>query len=173
MHYLTIVVLPPGPVDDVGKAVNTALAPFDEELEVEEYEEDGEKYWSNPAGLWDWWQIGGRWTGHLYPDYDPAQDPRNQEYDRNGKLQPKWPTQWAAYHGDVARLGDVRHILGTDEGRPYHLVHEGVTSAQRYNPDGDFNDPTNPMFVDTSKDVLDVIATLSDDCTVVVVDIHR
>ena len=32
---------------------------------------------SNPNGKWDWWTIGGRWTGHLRPDYDPYKDPRN------------------------------------------------------------------------------------------------
>lgn len=32
----------------------------------------------NPRGYWDWWQIGGRWTGWL-SKYDPAKDPRNIE----------------------------------------------------------------------------------------------
>lgn len=32
----------------------------------------------NPKSKWDWYQIGGRWTGMLDPDYDPAKDPRNQ-----------------------------------------------------------------------------------------------
>lgn len=27
----------------------------------------------------DWWQIGGRWTGHLKPDYSPEKDERNWE----------------------------------------------------------------------------------------------
>lgn len=31
----------------------------------------------NPEGFWDWWVIGGRWTGVLDPDYDPSTDPRN------------------------------------------------------------------------------------------------
>ena len=26
---------------------------------------------------WDWWVIGGRWTGELDSDYDPRTDPRN------------------------------------------------------------------------------------------------
>jgi len=31
----------------------------------------------NPHSKWDWWTIGGRWTGYLRPDYDPTTDPRN------------------------------------------------------------------------------------------------
>ena len=32
----------------------------------------------NPQSKWDWWCIGGRWTGHL-AGYDPADDPANYE----------------------------------------------------------------------------------------------
>jgi len=32
----------------------------------------------NPQSKWDWFQIGGRWTGHL-SGYDPDTDPRNWE----------------------------------------------------------------------------------------------
>jgi len=35
-------------------------------------------YWHNPNGFWDWWQIGGRWTG-THTDYDPTKDERNIE----------------------------------------------------------------------------------------------
>lgn len=33
----------------------------------------------NPDSHWDWWTIGGRWTGAFTPDYDPSEDPRNIE----------------------------------------------------------------------------------------------
>lgn len=33
----------------------------------------------NPDSQWDWWVVGGRWTGSFTPDYDPAEDPRNIE----------------------------------------------------------------------------------------------
>ena len=36
-------------------------------------------YWHNPDAKWDWWMIGGRWTGLLASDYDPTQDPANRE----------------------------------------------------------------------------------------------
>lgn len=31
----------------------------------------------NPQGYWDWYDIGGRWTGVLDPEYDPYTDPLN------------------------------------------------------------------------------------------------
>ena len=35
--------------------------------------------WSryNPKSKWDWYSIGGRYTGFLDPDYDPSKDPAN------------------------------------------------------------------------------------------------
>jgi len=31
----------------------------------------------SPSAKWDWWEIGGRWTGELDSKYDPRKDPRN------------------------------------------------------------------------------------------------
>lgn len=42
------------------------LAPWDENDGVE-------------GAKWDWFQIGGRWSGELNPDYDPQTDPQNIE----------------------------------------------------------------------------------------------
>lgn len=90
---------------------------------------------TNPNGKWDWWQLGGRYTGRFEPGYDPEKDPENQEtcflcggsgfrddeaaaahrerdpgYSCNGCTgkgrSPKWPTQWANV-GNVSRWGDV------------------------------------------------------------------
>ena len=86
---------------------------------------------------WDWYQIGGRWTGH-FDGYKPESDPRNVEVcdlcggtgDRatfrgepkehqhetgcNGCLgkgtRAKWPTQWTKHDGDI---------------RPVELLNEG------------------------------------------------
>lgn len=33
----------------------------------------------NPESKWDWWVVGGRWTGYLTPEYDPCKDPANLE----------------------------------------------------------------------------------------------
>ncbi|MFE5290395.1 hypothetical protein ACFRAQ_36075 [Nocardia sp. NPDC056611] len=63
MSHFTLTVAIPAGVNDVQAALDKALAPFDENLEVEQYEEDGETYWRNPKAEWDWWVIGGRWRG--------------------------------------------------------------------------------------------------------------
>ena len=34
---------------------------------------------TNPNAKWDWWSVGGRWSGMLAPDYDPHVDPANKE----------------------------------------------------------------------------------------------
>jgi hypothetical protein len=82
---------------------------------------------TNPDKKWDWYQIGGRWTGALVPHYDPAEDPDNREKcwlcDGVGKrpdvrervpcngcggsgVRTKWPTKWKSV-GDQAALVDV------------------------------------------------------------------
>lgn len=42
--------------------------------------DDGRYYQrTNPNKRWDWWHIGGRYTGKLAPGYDPEKDPANWE----------------------------------------------------------------------------------------------
>lgn len=200
MHFFTLVVLPPGFDGDVEKAVEKLMAPYDEQLQIEPIVEDGETYWTNPNSFWDWYQIGGRWTGHL-SDYNPEEDPANRETcntcdgtgTRPGGIEEfglkwfnemngcngcqgkgwrtTWPTEWANHHGDIARLGDVRERL--EAAPPYYIVHEGVTRGELRNPDWDreSNDYSNYL-VDNREAVVETLAKLSDDCTVVVVDCH-
>ena len=60
MHYSICV------IHEDGTDVADALAPFDESLEIEKVvEDDGYEYWHNPNGKWDWYQVGGRWTGSI------------------------------------------------------------------------------------------------------------
>lgn len=80
----------------------------------------------NPKGYWDWYQIGGRWSGVL-DGYDPETNPLNTEecgHCRGTKLNngsetpcaycegkgvtPKWPTSWVPYKGDIAIVGDIK-----------------------------------------------------------------
>jgi len=77
MHYATLVVLSTRP-EDLDVAVSQAM-------------EMGKDI------HWDWYQIGGRWTGAL-SGYNPDEDPANLE--GNG-TRTKWPTQWARHPGDV------------------------------------------------------------------------
>ena len=43
------------------------LSYYDENLEVELAETDeGDEYYYNPDGKWDWWTVGGRWSNFLH-----------------------------------------------------------------------------------------------------------
>lgn len=69
MHYHCEVVFRERP-EDVENAVEKALSPF--------REQDGPDI-GHPGGWWDWWQIGGRWTGAHVPGYDAEKDPSKVE----------------------------------------------------------------------------------------------
>lgn len=117
MSHFAVLVLTAEAVDP-REAVARLLAPYEEAL--------------GQDPKWDWWTIGGRWTGML-DGYDPTKDPTNIETcdqcrgtgrrtDAVGadirKLNPgftcngcegngrrvKWPTDWAPHAGDVARV---------------------------------------------------------------------
>ena len=162
-HYLAYVLIPgDGDVDDL---VAEAMAPYDENRKVELTSEDGEEYWHNPHGFWDWFQIGGRWTGKL-SGYDPSDDPslmkscwlcngtgfRNDELGRKwresdpeytcngcqGKGEHQaWPTEWPRHKGDIQDALAVLPAL-TEDSTPYaFIVHgsESVAKRERYVPD--------------------------------------
>lgn len=68
-HFATLVLVDePLTREQADEAVTPLLAPYDE---------NGE--WFAEGSRWDWWVVGGRWTGALDPDYDPLTDPRNTE----------------------------------------------------------------------------------------------
>lgn len=161
MHYLTLVAVPPGTrvtLASVEKLVGKALAPFREELRGHH----------NPRGWWDYWQIGGRWTG-LLDGYDPDDDPELHETcpfcdgvgvrvwregprECNGcagsGARRLWPSQWPLREGDWARLGDVRSRAAL----PAYLVADG-------------------MCWDEKPAIAGALASLSDDCAIIVVDV--
>lgn len=67
MHYLIGVILPFQYGDEkLAEAIEEILKPWDEN--------DGD----NENGHWDWWQLGGRFTG-VWSGYDPTKDPANYE----------------------------------------------------------------------------------------------
>jgi len=53
-------------VQDIDAFVEGAIAPHREDENTD-------------GGFWDWYQIGGRWTGEHSPDYRPEDDPSNIE----------------------------------------------------------------------------------------------
>jgi hypothetical protein len=105
---------------------------------------------SNPEGIWDWYQVGGRWTGFL-DGYDPEQDPKNiqkceicggtgkrtdevgqmareqnPDYTCNGcqgkGSRAKWPTSWADHAGDVEPMTSVLGRLASYEYLPGTII---------------------------------------------------
>lgn len=55
--------------EEAQAAVEPLLAPYSEEGE-----------WFREQSRWDWWVVGGRWTGAISPEaYDPHEDPENFE----------------------------------------------------------------------------------------------
>lgn len=126
-HYYALVVIPAE--GDVDELVGEAMAPYSEDLDETEH---------GTLGLWDWWQVGGRYSGRL-SGYEPREDPANREtcwlcqgsgirdddagrkwreanpeYSCNGcngsGLKLKWPTQWPPHAFDVVDLKDVSPV---------------------------------------------------------------
>lgn len=138
MHYLAFVIVPPQEKYRYKEYVDEVMEPTSEN--------DGE----NEEGKWDWYQIGGRWTGFL-TGYDPAADPANIEKcdicggtgKRNDELgiearkkdptytcngcegkgeRPKWPTQWRQYDGDVVPVAVAIDKIAGKEWGPHDIV---------------------------------------------------
>lgn len=65
MHYHCEIILPPSAAEEVENVVRQVLAPFDEEPD-----EDGYRHTS--SAFWDYWTIGGRWSGtHVQQRHSP------------------------------------------------------------------------------------------------------
>lgn len=151
MHFFAAVVIPSADRDVAG-AVEAALAPY--------CQYDGE----NHDGWWDWFQLGGRWTGTWDETYDPATDPANVEVcdlcagtgtrpdgaelfgaewvaSTNGcngchgeGTRLKWPTDWATCAGDVIT---VREALSRELAMPYTVVTpEGAWHRETWDGEG-------------------------------------
>ncbi len=65
-------------VDQIDKAIGSAREAVEPEVTrlLAPYDENDEAF--REGSKWDWWVIGGRWTGSL-SDYDPTKDERNFE----------------------------------------------------------------------------------------------
>jgi hypothetical protein len=158
VHYYALAVIPRD--GDVDRLVAETLAPFDVRREVELVAaDDGEPYWRNPDHLWDWFQIGGRWTGVL-SGYRPQDDPelvrscrwcagtgwRDDEVGRERRAADPgftcnacrgrgevldWPTEWPRHHGDVLDALDVlvRAPDLPDEAVPFAVLVHGDDTA--------------------------------------------
>lgn len=66
MSHFTVLIAFEEKPDDLTKAIAEVMAPYDEGLAVEPYQgEDGEETTWNPQGYWDWYCVGGRWSGYF------------------------------------------------------------------------------------------------------------
>jgi hypothetical protein len=184
MHYSNLVIIErpdEGEALDeeyVTEAVSTAMGPHEEQ-----------------GGFWDWYQVGGRWSGTL-DDYDPETDPKNSETcdycggtgDRatfrkedpalqhpsgcnaclgKGK-RTTWPTQWGFRTGDVQPIDKI-----TQE--QYERFYRVVTpSGRKY--DKERLEPWHEKIEDWTKPLamppLEWLKTEYPDHLVVVVDNH-
>lgn len=173
MHYFALVEIAPD-AEDVKAATEEAMRPYSKH---------------NPDSsdaLWDWWVIGGRWTGAL-DGYEPQSDRRNMQvcrlchgsgrrdddvarelrlrhpdYGCNGcastGIEVKHPTEWVFHEGDVSTRAQITRS-------PYTLV-AGGRAVHRETWDG-------VTFVDTSADLDAAWSELSPEARLVVVDYHR
>lgn len=123
MHYHAEVWIPQdGDIKEVEKQVSVAMSPYNEER-VEEKD--------SVRTFWDWYQIGGRWTGSK-DKYNPEHDSNNiitcrfchgtgKRTDMEGQngcnvchgtgKELKWPTEWAIHHGDIIHVSDCPEEL--------------------------------------------------------------
>ena len=151
MHYAVLAILPEAS-GSIKERLSALLAPHENEQ-------------------WDWWQVGGRFSGYL-DGYDPEKDPANIEVCdqcngtgiRPGGLEQfgkdwfdgyngcngvgkavKWPTEWVEHSGDVA---PVESLTEEQFGKFYVVVSsEGWYPRVEYvhsEPIGKFEDRVMP-----------------------------
>lgn len=78
MHFHLEIIMPP--TDDVPAAVESILKPFSEDSDVRGEDGRGEPFW-------DWWQLGGRYSGSKYrSSLDPAKMQQFNDWMNEQKL---------------------------------------------------------------------------------------
>ena len=129
-HARAIVAIPADRANDVQSAIEWEMMPFDE---------NGE--WFRDGSRWDWYVIGGRYTGSL-TGYDPEKDPANTKVcslcGGTGKrtdmevkdgcngcqgkgTRVKWPTEWADHPGDIIQVKNL-NLAAMLESRKESLI---------------------------------------------------
>lgn len=169
MHYCVFVLLPKdADLDDLDSAVHDQLAPFDEN--------DPDN--NGVPRHWDWYQIGGRWTGYLDENYDPRKDPANL---RDGAV--AWPTDWVRFKGDIMK---ARRLLEkTSSTDKKYLPFAIVDLDGEWKEQNTFGDWVDGEYVPLSDDeraareleweltAQDILSEAADkDAFIVVVDCH-
>lgn len=101
VHFYAWVAIPPG--SEIDDAVAAAMEPY--RVNEDQQESDAE----DDADVWDFWTIGGRYTGAL-DGFDPLQDPENQETCPRCSGSGSGPLPVRSAPG-AARAGGWRHRL--------------------------------------------------------------
>jgi hypothetical protein len=147
----------------------------------------------NPDSKWDWWVIGGRWTGAFTPDYDPSEDPRNIETcrlcngtgkrdDELGKEERKRNPEYGC-NGCNGTGKSVKYSFAKHKGdiMPASKVPEKVTPYSLVTPDGKWYAKGEMGWFGMSDDnkseekweeVVKGLFKKHKDCLAVVVDYH-
>lgn len=145
----------------------------------------------NPQAKWDWWQIGGRWTGTL-GEYDPEKDPANIETcdlcHGTGKRRDmvvaggcngcrgegrrvKWPTSWRAGGAEVGNVAPALEILKDDKRIPFAIVTPDGAWSEKGKM-GWFGCVSDAKGKDDWRAQARQIVEAHADCTAVVIDCH-
>jgi hypothetical protein len=172
MHFSLLVVSDQRPTDET---LAKMMAPFNEEVGGENSQ-------------WDWYQIGGRWTGAL-DGYNPDEDPANIEVcsicggtgKRNDELGQRtrlenpaytcngcqgkgkwvsWPTKWALHDGDRLQV----KALSQPPKPTFAFLKDGKWSGKNWSDsdhDVEWDNKFNALF-----------ATLTPDTWITIVDCH-
>jgi hypothetical protein len=152
-HFSVTVAVAAEDAEQATEGINALLSPFNEGLFVaQRIDEGGDVYWHNPRAQWDWYQIGGRWSGDLPLRTDaPAADILTGKRSWTNEDEPVDPTRCDGGRIralDLARERDEAAAkAGTDwdeyagvvRGTPQHLpwsmfsdrVEQAVKSAPR------------------------------------------
>lgn len=140
------------------------LAPFSENLEVEPYKnDDGEMTTYNPNSKWDWYQVGGRWTGFF-----------KKKKGAKGKVM-QIPESLIGFYQPAKRgYADVIKVKDVDWDNtesPYAILHEGNWFA--VGEMGWFGVSNDSMTQEEyEKKYKEIISSLPDDCELTAVDCH-
>jgi hypothetical protein len=156
----------------------------------------------NPKSKWDWFSIGGRWTGYL-DNYEPAKDPANTELCRlcNGTgtrhdipvyeegtsplerndsgcqgtgTAVKWPSEWVQHPGDIIPAQKLVDAINTDPERytPFAYITPDVEWKEKGEMGWWAIVHNEKPGDDWRSQVREDIERYANDCIAVVVDCH-
>lgn len=192
MHYLALVVIPQD--GDPKEHVERLMGPHTEQYPSENGTDE-------ISGHWDWYQIGGRWTGYL-DGYKADSDPANIEVCNlcngtgvrrdavgviNGMVErnycngcqgkgksPVWPTARKKHDGDVQSVAHYMTMVADDSKKvPYALLLDDGTWIGGWPRISPYSREGIEAAESAAKDRMrEIIPALDPEKRIVVVDYH-